>query len=128
MARLHLNELDTHREIDAQDVNLWSIITEDNHLLLEIDLNRQIGWTESNNRRIVSCIRQRLRSRGEKTVEVLQDFYMTLQLWRIRTCIHCGGPFQENEIPTHDEEIHDMCWSAYLKAHPELLETEPIDD
>lgn len=118
---LHLKDIKTKNRVEMIAKNLWGLVTEDRHLLLEIDLTNQTGFTKkSNNRLFTKVVDRDLIMRGPDTDELMnRQFSMTVYGKRI--CVYCGRKIAADETARHlGLDCHDECWGNYLDAHPEL--------
>lgn len=129
MTDLHISQIKTDHKIDELAENIYSLITEDKHLILELDLNRQVAWTEKNHRRIGSAAGQRLRIVTKEGSRLLPRHVITITVYEERTCRQCGMRLKPDEVSSHEgHEVHDACWPAYVKENPELFPDPPDDE
>ena len=120
--KLHLDEVQTKNGIDSVEENVWSLVTEDMHLLLEIDLKRHMGFTKSQNHRFAQVINQKIKiRRPDKPPETLKQM-LSLTVFQKRLCLYCGQKIEKPEDCTHPKEVHNQCWPLYVKQNPEAEE------
>jgi len=125
-----LRTIPSENLIDETGENVFTLVTDDNHLLLEIDLNEQVAWTESKNRRIGSISNTQVRMLTKTGSRLKPRFWISCTIWKKRVCEHCKEPMLPTDINTHDEDldVHEWCYPAWIKKHPEYKEDLSAED
>lgn len=127
-----LKKLETNRKIDEIGENCYTVVTEDNRLLVEVDLGKVIGLTnEQKNYRICSVPNTDLKYVTAEGSHRVPHHKVHIIVYRERWCISCKQRMLPSEWTSHGDgsfEIHDECWKHWLKRHPELGEYEPVED
>jgi len=129
MKDLYISQIKTEHKIDQLSENLYAVVTEDDHLIIETDLKEQHGWTEARHRRICATGSIKLRIITEIGSVLMPDHIINMTVYKLRKCEHCDLKMKPTEISSHPGfEVHDHCWPDFVRVNPDLFPEKEDDD
>jgi len=120
--------VETNHIVDLIGERVWAVVTEDNRLLIEVDLDGTVGFSKERNNRKIAYVQDQIWVRAAGGSKILPKLLLTVSVIEKRVCDYCGKKVAANEKDTHPPYmVHNECWAYFLEQHPELKKGDPDD-